>query len=142
MPRRGGPLLLVLPATVENTRTRLIRAARLLVVGVHGLGEARGLLLGSVSQAMAHRASCPVSVVHASEGVSDPRLMIVREGQEDLVRQGLSLDVVNRMLGVGGPYPAVVPYVACEGRTDHADHDRSRQPRAVRTDHHSRPGTG
>lgn len=38
-------------------------AASLLVVGSHGLGYFRGLLLGSVSQAVLQRATCPVAVV-------------------------------------------------------------------------------
>jgi nucleotide-binding universal stress UspA family protein len=39
------------------------RSASLLVVGSHGLGFFRGLLLGSVSQGVLHRAECPVVVV-------------------------------------------------------------------------------
>lgn len=40
--------------------------AELLVLGSRGLGEFRGLVMGSVSQAVLHQAGCPVAVVPSS----------------------------------------------------------------------------
>jgi len=40
--------------------------AQMLVVGARGLGGIRGMMLGSVSQAVLHHAPCPVAVVHLS----------------------------------------------------------------------------
>jgi nucleotide-binding universal stress UspA family protein len=58
---------IVHPMVVEgHTTTALLELAReadLLVVGSRGRGELTGLLLGSVSQRCAERATCPVVVV-------------------------------------------------------------------------------
>jgi len=54
--------------TPGQPRTALLDAAsdaQLLVVGARGRGGVRGMLLGSVSEAMLHHASCPVGVVHS-----------------------------------------------------------------------------
>ncbi|WP_089154067.1 universal stress protein [Micromonospora sp. NBS 11-29] len=47
--------------------TGAARDAQLLVVGRQGRGELSGLLLGSVSQGVLHRADCPVAVVRAPD---------------------------------------------------------------------------
>ena len=52
--RRGGPAQVILSAA---------EGAELVVVGSRGLGGFRGLLLGSVSQAVLHHATSPVVVV-------------------------------------------------------------------------------
>lgn len=46
--------------------------ADLLVVGSRGLGGFRGLLLGSVSQQVAHHAPCPVVIVPGDERAAGP----------------------------------------------------------------------
>jgi nucleotide-binding universal stress UspA family protein len=53
--------------TFGQPRTALLDAAagaQLLIVGSRGRGGLKGMLLGSVSQAMLHHARCPVGVVH------------------------------------------------------------------------------
>ncbi|MGA8331567.1 MAG: universal stress protein [Mycobacterium sp.] len=45
--------------------------ARMVVVGSNGLGAVGRLVLGSVSDAVLHRAHCPVAIIHDNDGPSD-----------------------------------------------------------------------
>ena len=58
------------PATVLVEQAR---EAEILVVGSRGRGAARSLLLGSVSQSLAHHAPCPLVIVPATEPADPER---------------------------------------------------------------------
>ncbi|TDC70697.1 universal stress protein, partial [Actinomadura sp. GC306] len=55
----------IIPGTPREVLLKAADGARLLVVGSRGRGGFRGLMLGSVSQALVQHAPCPVTVVHA-----------------------------------------------------------------------------
>ncbi|MGH9230507.1 MAG: universal stress protein [Acidimicrobiales bacterium] len=69
------------------------RGADLLVVGPRGRGGLRELMLGSVSQACLHHASCPVAIVRASDEAAAPeaagadeRIVVGVDGSENSAR--------------------------------------------------------
>lgn len=69
--RAGAPDVVVTSRTLDASAPRalaeLSESADLVVVGSRGRGGFRGLLLGSTSQAVLRRASCPVLVLRAPE---------------------------------------------------------------------------
>ena len=61
----------LLKGRAADTLIAASEGADMLVVGNRGRGGVRGLLLGSVSQQIAHHATCPVVIVRADMNLED-----------------------------------------------------------------------
>jgi len=61
----------LLKGRAADTLIAASEGADMLVVGNRGRGGVRGLLLGSVSQQIAHHATCPVVIVRADMDLED-----------------------------------------------------------------------
>jgi nucleotide-binding universal stress UspA family protein len=85
--RQGAPAVPmsseILPEDAASALVGKGRNAFALVLGARGLGELAGLLLGSVSLAVAARADCPVVVVRGGAECRDARFGNVVVGVED-----------------------------------------------------------
>ncbi|MET8946857.1 universal stress protein [Streptomyces sp. NPDC004542] len=85
--RRGAPAVrLSSEVSQEDAASALIdkgRNAFALVLGSRGLGDLAGLLLGSVSLAVAARADCPVVVIRGEPAHRDTRFGNIVAGVED-----------------------------------------------------------
>ena len=105
------------------------RKAQLVVLGTHGRDTFKGLVLGSVSQAVLHHSACPVAVVR--ESLSPPGAIDLLDGVGDLLdgvpdsSVGLPQDNVDRFLD--RPVNAVSALVPGRQRVDEVLEDlRSR----------------
>ncbi|MFG3064736.1 universal stress protein [Streptomyces sp. NPDC048231] len=78
------------------------RNAFALVLGSRGLGDLAGMLLGSVSLAVAARADCPVVVVRGSPEHRSAQFGTVVVGIEDGEGSGTAVDFALREAGVRG----------------------------------------
>ncbi len=67
---KGQPVSRILDAVASEHAT-------LAVVGTHGLGRAKGILLGSVATRLLHRAPCSVLVARRATGEWSPRTIVV-----------------------------------------------------------------
>ncbi|MGX4695315.1 universal stress protein [Streptomyces sp. JNUCC 63] len=98
--RKGAPAVrLSSEVSYENAASALVghgRNAFALVLGDRGLGDLSGMLLGSVSLAVAARADCPVVVVRGTPDNRDARFGSVVVGVEDGEGSGTAVDFALR----------------------------------------------
>ncbi|MEO3808177.1 universal stress protein [Sphaerisporangium sp. B11E5] len=120
-----------------DPRDALIAAAagaELLVVGNHGVGGFRGLLLGSVALGVAGRAPCPVVLVRTSAAPPRPEIVLGVDGGDtcaaavefafaEAQRNGAALTVVHATVTEAGPDrpPRTATRVVAESRVRHPE---------------------
>ncbi|MDH2430815.1 universal stress protein [Sphaerisporangium sp. TRM90804] len=116
----------------SDPRPALIRAAKdaeLLVVGNHGLGGFRGLLLGSVALGVSGFAPCPVAVVRGPAPSARSHIVLGVDGAEsganavefafaEAERRGVELLVVHGAAEATGPQERCVPAEVIESCKD------------------------
>ena len=93
--------------------------AGLIVLGSRGLGRVKRLVVGSVSDGVAHDAPCPVLVMRGGPDAWPPEKIVLGDGSEEARKAGQLATSIGKAYGAKGPlvrsYPKL-PEQDAEGR--------------------------